>query len=320
MDNPWKRESGIHPEVGNGHRRIETSVLRALTRHPLTGTELRAVLAVIDKTYGYQKTSEFISQGQIAKALSTHRNVAKRTILSLEAQNILVVERDSGPRKIARIMFNKYHDTWLVNHGTLKQPNLMPLETPGFLDETAQLGTPGCQDDKNDREPTGSPTGNPRVPSTGNPQVAHNRKKISTKEKTMSTDENDDPPKYTHEALAIASRFKRKILEWKPDWKQPGKPTFENWQRTIDRMIRIDRRSPTRIARVIKYATENEFWQSNILSPRSLRKHFDTLEGRMREPRKSKSPGLDKSKREKQAIGEWLDEKLAGKQEERAHE
>ena len=42
-------------------------------------------------------------------------------------------------------------------------------------------------------------------------------------------------------------------------------------------MIRIDKRDPKEIGRVIEWSQTNSFWQNNILSTAKLRKHFDKL-------------------------------------------
>lgn len=42
-------------------------------------------------------------------------------------------------------------------------------------------------------------------------------------------------------------------------------------------MIRVDGRSPERIAEVIRWATRDSFWSKNILSTAKLREKFDAL-------------------------------------------
>lgn len=43
-------------------------------------------------------------------------------------------------------------------------------------------------------------------------------------------------------------------------------------------MIRLDKRSPERIAQLICWAQHDEFWMLNILSMDKLREKFDALE------------------------------------------
>jgi hypothetical protein len=84
-----------------------------------------------------------------------------------------------------------------------------------------------------------------------------------------------------HEAVRLAELLLNLILSQKPDLK---KPNLQTWAKDIDKMIRLDGRTPERIEPVIRWVQQDQFWQSNILSPRSLHKHFDTLEKKMRGP------------------------------------
>jgi len=45
----------------------------------------------------------------------------------------------------------------------------------------------------------------------------------------------------------------------------------------MDRMIRLDKRNPDEIGKVILYSQNSNFWKSNILSTASLREKYDTL-------------------------------------------
>ena len=64
------------------------------------------------------------------------------------------------------------------------------------------------------------------------------------------------------------------IRERKPDFKEPN---LQRWAREIDLMIRIDKRKPEKIEKVIRWCQTNDFWQNNILSTQKLRKHYDQL-------------------------------------------
>jgi len=68
------------------------------------------------------------------------------------------------------------------------------------------------------------------------------------------------------------------ILERKPDFK---KPHLQSWSKHIDRMIRLDKRTPERIEAVIRWSQKDPFWQNNILSAEKLREKFDQLELKM---------------------------------------
>lgn len=76
----------------------------------------------------------------------------------------------------------------------------------------------------------------------------------------------------------LAQLLLDEILKRKKDFKHPN---IQTWAVHTERMIRLDKRAPDRIAAVIRWCQADSFWQSNILSTRKLREKFDQLELRM---------------------------------------
>ena len=54
-------------------------------------------------------------------------------------------------------------------------------------------------------------------------------------------------------------------------------PNIQKWASDIDKLIRIDKRTPDEIRNLITWAQNHSFWRSNILSPATLRKQWDRL-------------------------------------------
>ncbi len=62
----------------------------------------------------------------------------------------------------------------------------------------------------------------------------------------------------------------------KPDYRiTPAQ--LRSWAVTADRMLRLDGRSEESIVRLIRWAQQDEFWMSNVLSMEKLREKFDQL-------------------------------------------
>jgi hypothetical protein len=57
----------------------------------------------------------------------------------------------------------------------------------------------------------------------------------------------------------------------------PKKPNFQTWAKNIDLAIRIDKRKPEELEKIIRWSQQDDFWHKNILSTGSLRKKFDQL-------------------------------------------
>ena len=95
--------------------------------------------------------------------------------------------------------------------------------------------------------------------------------------------------------LLLAELFKARIIENNPKAKPPS--TLTAWAKTIDLMIRIDKRTPAEIREIILWSQRHEFWASNILSAAKLRKQFDTLW--MQKKRDDNPSPQDRKEREK---------------------
>lgn len=82
-----------------------------------------------------------------------------------------------------------------------------------------------------------------------------------------------------------AVKLQDEILKNKPDFK---KPDLQKWSDTFRLMNERDGRAWKTIGKVIIYATQDDFWRSNILSADKLRKQFERLEMQMGEGKKGK--------------------------------
>ena len=74
--------------------------------------------------------------------------------------------------------------------------------------------------------------------------------------------------------IRLAGYLSKHILRNNPKYK---KPDLQKWAKTIDLMLRIDKRQIEDIRAVIKWCQVDSFWQNNILSTKKLREKFDQL-------------------------------------------
>jgi len=100
--------------------------------------------------------------------------------------------------------------------------------------------------------------------------------KDNIKEYVKKDEDSLSPNKFVDDSYQIkASKYLfEKIQSIDSKVKQPD---FQKWAEQIDKLIRIDKRTEKEIAAVIVFATEDNFWKSNILSTAKLRDKFDTL-------------------------------------------
>lgn len=87
---------------------------------------------------------------------------------------------------------------------------------------------------------------------------------------------DDDPNKILAKTLLKLIRKNQEIKE----------PDLDKWANTIRLTIEADKRSGKEVQEMIVWATQHEFWGDVILSPSSLRKHYDKMKAQRNNPTK----------------------------------
>ena len=59
-------------------------------------------------------------------------------------------------------------------------------------------------------------------------------------------------------------------------------PNLQKWSEQSDYILRIDKRDPHEVKKVVEWCQKDEFWQDNVLSTAKLRKQYDKLVLQMR--------------------------------------
>jgi predicted phage replisome organizer len=105
---------------------------------------------------------------------------------------------------------------------------------------------------------------------------------------------NSQQNKFADDAIeyVLASELYNLMLENNPSAK---KPILRAWAKSIDLMIRVDKRSVGDIRSVIQWSQKDSFWQTNILSTKKLRDKYDQLAIKMKSVQrgdKSRTPNF----------------------------
>lgn len=104
-----------NPQIENGYTKIANEILEALASHRLSGQEYQIVLFIIRKTFGFNKTCDFISMGQISKITGINRPLVSRILNKLIEKNIISVTQNDNSM-INCLCFSKDYDNWKVLH------------------------------------------------------------------------------------------------------------------------------------------------------------------------------------------------------------
>ena len=99
------------------------------------------------------------------------------------------------------------------------------------------------------------------------------RKELNTTSKKIDVDIN----KFDVDTIEfkLSLYLKTLIIKNNPNAKTPV--NLLSWSKTVDLMIRIDKRSSDQIKKIIKKSQTHSFWKTNILSMEALRAQFDKV-------------------------------------------
>lgn len=236
-----------NPQKENGNTQIANEILEKMSLAKLNGTEFATVLVVIRKTYGWNKKEDAISLTQFEKATGASRPAICKALKKLQLVNILLLvnNRSLG---INVYSFNKDFDTWVVNK---------PLLVNKSKSTSKQIET----------EVVNKPL---------------HTKDILTKDIIQKTSKSENKFSDDSVEMKLSKLLQRTLKANYPALKEPN---LQKWSKVIDKIIRIDKIKPEKIALVIRLTqgdSENgikrhEFWWSVVRSPEGLRRNWDSV-------------------------------------------
>ena len=103
------------PQLENGYTKIANELLEALCRLGLSGNEMRILLYIIRRTYGYNCKSAEISLSEISAAVGIRRVHIQRALKHLSIMNVIDIVVNGGikPQTISIV---KNYDEWKILH------------------------------------------------------------------------------------------------------------------------------------------------------------------------------------------------------------
>lgn len=103
---------GAEIQVENGnYSRIHNAILEAIYGGNFSARELKCLLFLLRKTYGYSKKSDAISYEQFADATGIARRHVMDTMQGLLRKKVVIVE-SNGTNRPQSWTFNKYLEQW----------------------------------------------------------------------------------------------------------------------------------------------------------------------------------------------------------------
>lgn len=136
------------PQAENGYLKIANELFEAIVAHPFTKRQIKVVLAVVRKTYGYGKKVDDLTSSQLASMTGLADSHCRAAVLELERLRVLNVSRGKYGKCLG---MNKDYEQWGV------PDRCVPVRYEGRT-ETVQVGVPkqydaGYRDGTDKRQP-----------------------------------------------------------------------------------------------------------------------------------------------------------------------
>lgn len=100
----------------NGYTPIANELMEALVKYKIPSSEIRCLLFILRKTYGYNKKTDAISLSQFVKATSLNRKAVSRALKNLNFKNLIYVQKGGVKNDTiltSKYRFNKRYKSWL---------------------------------------------------------------------------------------------------------------------------------------------------------------------------------------------------------------
>ena len=239
--------------------KISRELAEAFARFRLPGQEWQVLWVILRKTYGFSKKSDWISLGQFSKLTGIDRSKCCRLLGSLVNKRV-ITKGVARKGSTTHIIYGlqKDYERWRV----------LSKRSPGDQKGNEMLSK--------------------RSPTIESITIEKKRPK------SKLTDFDD-------RVLSLSLLLKDKILENKPDRMNPnvqGTPWLVRTASAIEKLIRLNKRTPEKIRAVIKFCqADNQphsgngfYWSKNILSGVKLREKFDDLEVALKDSQQKAAP------------------------------
>ena len=245
------RNKMANPQKENGFTPIANEIVEAFCRYYPPNSQGQILWCILRKTYGWGKTDDRISIGQITKATGLSRRTVIYALQNLEAKKIIQIQRKRGrgiKNEINRVSFQKNYDLWVVQEKSSqyqKVINSRKLHYKKSKDKVVQETVSSARNSNLVVQET-EKRGRFLAPT----------KETITKE---TTKENYSP---NSDEFRLAELLLILILKRNPIFKQPN---LHKWSSHVDKMIRLDKRKVEEIETVIMWCQKDGcFWKLKI--------------------------------------------------------
>lgn len=264
----------VKADLDDGYLRLSNTLVDALCRVSLSGRQFRVMLAIIKKTYGFNKKIDWIVADQIRELMnydSAYTHICA-DIRELKKRKLIVEDgRKIGPNPIV--------SEWVLCPENDKMTNKsrdrnLSLEEPKTV--TAMTENSHFYDRKQ------SPQKKDNITKDTIQKISSSHIADAMADMQVKPDAAIQTPNGklwgTKDDLTCAEFIYSRVLMVNPTAKKPNWP---DWANQVRLMRMQDNRTHHEICKLFKFANTDSFWASNVLCPKTLRKQWDKLNAKL---------------------------------------
>jgi len=227
----------------------------------LKETELKVLLVIYRKTFGWHKTRDQISLTQLQEKTGLAKQRVIKATRSLVEKG-LIIKNITGKNGSQKTEYDIVMDQKVPSYKSYPEP-VTDCTPPPVTKSTPQKKGLNKYKEKESKPK--------KIPKTS--EQPNNTEALAS----LDSKESHNTFPFSVEIKEIVHLLIRSLKLLKFDYKIKPKDDVK-WAKEVDRMIRLDKRNPEIIKKILKWLPKCDFWHPNIKSGNKLRKQFDTLE------------------------------------------
>lgn len=266
-----KRGDVVKADLDDGYLRLSNTLVDALCCTKLSDRESRVVFAVMRRTYGYGKATDWVCLEQLAEMTGISTSNICHAIRSLTQRNILIKDgRKLGVNTVVSEWSAKLSKPENSKKTVVKTDNSIV----GIDNAIVEIDSPDCRNREIQKKDNITKDTIQKISSShiadamADMQVKHDAAIQTPNGKLWGT--KDD--------LTCAEFIYSRVLMVNPTAKKPNWP---DWANQVRLMRMQDNRTHHEICKLFKFANTDSFWASNVLCPKTLRKQWDKLNAKL---------------------------------------
>lgn len=246
------------PQIEDGYTRIANETMDALARGCPGNGECQLLMAIMRKTYGWNKKEDAISVSQLGDITGLSRRMVIYGLQNLEAKKMVVIIRRKGrgvKNEINTISFQKNHALWVVQEKSEQYRKALKSRKESYRKSCDLVVQEIVSSARNDDLVVQEIVKN-------NGFLAPTKERKKNKRNIPST------------LIELSEKFLQFQQSQFPELiKEIKESKIEEGAKTVQQLIEIDGFNlDEQIRPALKWAVKDSFWSNQILSLAGLRK------------------------------------------------